>query len=198
MKVIVKKRMVSRKKSSKGVTRAKNGQIIKGSSSLKGSGRPKGARSTGKKIKSVKKSKTSVSSKRRKTAGSVKNPNKLATKQHTSTGKRKAKDISGVKRNSKGQLQRGSAGIGGGRHAGNSSIDELNCAIAQAEREKGKNADWLVDLIKRSWKDTTLAVAILSRKFAALKSIEQVTLPADVYTPEEIKDMRKEYRERFG
>lgn len=182
------------KKKVKKVKRDSKGHILKGSGS-NGGGRPKGAKSTGK--KPVKKIQSSSNPKNRKPGSSSNKSIKSASKRHTSTSKRK-KPQEGVIRNKQGQVQKGSAGIGGGRKAGTSRVDELNRAIAEVEREKGDGqGEWLKDLIRRSYIDTTLAVAILSRKFPVLKAIE---LHQTQHTDEDraaAAEIRKKIRERF-
>jgi len=67
----------------------------------------------------------------------------------------------------------------------------------EADESKHKGSIYKY-FFKRARKNDTVLIALAKKWLPDLKSIEQVTLPADIYTPEEIKDMRKEYRERFG
>lgn len=173
------------------VKRLTNGQIIKGSSRLKGSGRPKGARSTGK-LKSVSNSKSSKPSKSIKSVGSTKKSIESVPKRHISTTDKKA----GIIR-IKGRIQKGSASIGGGRKAGYSKADRLEGIIAEVSIERGKK-EWLKDLIRRSYKDTQLSIALLGRLFPALKAIEVSALETDPDYEKDCSDIRKEIRGRFA
>lgn len=191
----VKPKIQSRKTKPK-VKRHKNGQIIKGSSRLPNSGRPVGSKSTGKKLKSAKRIQTTKRVNTKKTAGSAVNPNESVAKRHTSNSKRK-KSQDGVLRNSKGQLQKGSAGLpGAGRHTGNSKADRLEAIIAEVSAEP-KKKEWLKALIRRSYKSDTLAIALLGRVYPALKAIELRQVEYDDDDKKEAADIRKEIAKRF-
>lgn len=118
-----------------------------------------------------------------------------------------------VKRDANGCIIAGSGSNGGGRPTGSTStarVEELQASISRVELErvptekgKGRNktkarGKWLDHQIRKSYEDTSLAIAILSRLYPSLKAVEQVTLSADMYSPEEMIIIRKEYHERFG
>ena len=173
------------------IKRNANGQIIKGSSRLKGSGRPKGSKSTGKKIKSALNNKSSVHVNPNKSAGRSKNQNKFVPKRNISSNK-------GVKRNRKGQIISGSAGLpGAGRHTGTSKADRLEAIIAEVSAEP-KRKEWLKDLIRRSYKSDALAIALLGRVYPALKAIEQTNIQADpAESRKKSLDIQKKLRKRM-
>ena len=72
----------------------------------------------------------------------------------------------------------------------------LLAAIREVEAEKGKL--WLKSLIKKSYDDTQLAVALLGRLFPQMKAIEMSGTPADSMEDEEAEEIRQEMGKRFS
>ena len=119
-----------------------------------------------------------------------------------------------VKRDSNGHILPGSGSNGGGRPVGSTStarVEELKASISRVELEripvetgKGKSRSktkargkWLDHQIRKSYEDTSLAIAILSRLYPALKAVEQVSFAADSMEEAEAAAIRKALRERF-
>jgi len=104
-----------------------------------------------------------------------------------------------VKRNKNGQIVAGSGGLKGcGRPKGSFSgvkSKQLEQAIAEVEGKEKFN--WLEEVIIRSREDTTLAVAILARRYPVLKSIEQTSFIDDSMSDEKIDEIRKKLSTRF-
>lgn len=71
----------------------------------------------------------------------------------------------------------------------------LLLAIREVEVVVGK--PWLADLIKRSYSDSQLAVAILGRLFPQLKAVEMTSSVDDSMADEEAAEMREEMKRRF-
>lgn len=166
------------------VKRDTNGQILKGSCRLKGSGRPKGSKSTGKQIKSAGNNKRAKSENAKKSVRNSKKSIKSAKNKTTSTSKGK-KSQEGVIRNRKGQVQYGSAGLpGAGRKLGNSKSDRLEAIIAEVSAEP-RRKEWLKDLIRRSYKSESLSIALLNKLYPSMKSVE-------ISTPEPDEDSKRE------
>lgn len=70
-----------------------------------------------------------------------------------------------------GKFVKGHKNISPGRPQGTCRTEELDQAIREVQSEP-RRKNWLKSLIRRSYKDTTLAVAILNRKFPVLKQVE--------------------------
>lgn len=113
-----------------------------------------------------------------------------------------------VKRDKNGHILPGSGSNGGGRPTGSTSgarVEELKASISRVELEitKGKSktktrGKWLDHQIRKSYEDTSLAIAILSRLYPALKAIEQVSYAADSMEEKEAEEIRKELQARFN
>ncbi len=73
--------------------------------------------------------------------------------------------------------------------------NELQKAIEEVETERGDS--WLKELIRKSYTDTALAIALLSRLYASLKAIQVQESPGDSMSEEEKAEIRKEMRLRF-
>ena len=108
-----------------------------------------------------------------------------------------------VYRDKNGHILAGSGSNGGGRPKGSLSgarASELQAAITRVELDKCKNKKkkktWLDHQIEKSYNDTPLAIAILSRLYPALKSIEQVTFASDSMDDQEALGIQEELRKR--
>ena len=116
-----------------------------------------------------------------------------------------------VKRDKNGRIIKGGGSNGGGRPKGSSlhnlRVNELTAAITEVELEEIKNSKttkgkkdrrttWLKHLIKKSYDDTSLAIALLARMYPALKSIEQVSVAADSMMEDEVEQIRLEMQKR--
>lgn len=177
-------------KKTKAKVKRKNGRIAKGSGS-NGGGRPKGSKSTGK--KPAIKSKTNLNKNTKKPALSTNKSIKSASKKHTSSAGKKT----GVKRNRKGQVQRGSAGLpGAGRKTGNSKSDRLEQYISEVSAEP-KNKEWLKDLIRRSYHSESLSIALLNKLYPSLKAVELTQPQEDPDAKKAAARIRKMMQERM-
>lgn len=116
-----------------------------------------------------------------------------------------------VKRRANGTIIKGGGSNGGGRPKGSSlhnlRVNELTREITQVELEmikesrtkkgkEGKRYKWLQHLIRKSYDDTSLAIALLARMYPALKSIEQVSFAADAMQEDEAEQIRLEMQRR--
>lgn len=100
---------------------------------------------------------------------------------------------------SKGAWLPGSSGNPKGRpKLGDTKLDKLRTAIAYYVMGiKLNKKDPVTQFIRRSFKNDHVLIALMKKLFPDLKSIEQIELPADMYSPEEIKAMRDKFNKRF-
>lgn len=157
------------------------------------------SQSVKKKPVAIKKKPVSVS--KRKPAESIK---KRVGRSRRPSIKMKSK----VKRNKNGHILAGSGSNGGGRPKGSivlAKLSELQAAITRVELSKslGKKGKklravekWIDYQIKKSYTDTSLAIAILARLYPALKSIEQVSFASDAMDDTEAASIRAELQKR--
>ena len=82
--------------------------------------------------------------------------------------------------------------------SGRSQVYRSNLMAAIREVENDKGTPWLEDLIKRSYKDSQLAIAILGRLYPQMKAIEMSSTLADSMEDNEAEEIRKEFKKRFA
>lgn len=103
------------------------------------------------------------------------------------------------KKNNKHGFPKGVSGNPKGRpKLGDSKLDKLRTAIAYyAMGIKLNPKDPITQFIKRAFKNDIVLIALMKKLFPDLKSIEQIELPADMYSPEEMRVMREKFYKRF-
>lgn len=140
----------------------------------------------------------------------IKKQNRIDDSNNPVKGREKRSDAmkNKIRRDKDGKILPGSGSNGGGRPKGTFAgrkASELRQSIARVELErlKPKNkrkvfTKWLDHQVNKSYDDTSLAISLLNKLHPTLKSVEQVNIDGSFMDEETLKNLQKEYSERFN